>query len=505
MTNLNTEDNVRRVLISLIGYYDTRRRSPLGRPAVEFTRDLNPYKTYLIVLEESDNAFTKLKRAAQFTESVIKQEDFKTNTTIVSHKLPSDGKEVYWKLAVEEELNNILKHEQGKGSQIWFNIHYGPKAMTDRMFHYLEETGEDVHLIRYMRLAINREEVLDVEKVDLQGSSKERQDIIIKEKQKAQLIHMTTDEFRKEHPEFIANSPEMSNVIEKIIYEVFPDYHILITGERGTGKEVVAKAIHENYFKRMKFNTVNCSVMQGDLIRSELFGHTKGAFTGATEDKKGILEVWDKDVVFLDEIANMDPKGLPMLLRLLQDGTFYRIGDIEEKKFKGVIIAATNKDVYDPDIFPQDILDRFDLIIYVPPLRDRRDDIPELIKHFRKKAGVKSPPPFAKSVINCLRNYSWPGNIRELEIFVKHTIRFFDRKKHKKIILKDIEPRLTERFLSQSGVIEESTDGFKLKEFFKDMKSKLVGVALDHTGGNKAKAARLLGVSPSYVKKWKPQ
>src|SRR5262249_11871663 len=213
---------------------------------------------------------------------------------------------------------------------------------------------------------------------------------------------------------------ELHHLLDKIIDS---DSTVLVQGENGTGKELIAKAIHYNSSRKHgRFVAQNCSAFNDNLLDSELFGHKKGAFTGAIGDKQGLFEVADGGSFFLDEIGDMSPSLQVKLLRVLQEGTFTPVGGTEVRKVDVRVIAATNRDLkrmVERAEFREDLYYRVNVInLTIPPLRDRKEDIPALVDHFLKKYAQRRRPH-----INNLTNaslaptmdYNWPGNIRELE------------------------------------------------------------------------------------------
>lgn len=265
------------------------------------------------------------------------------------------------------------------------------------------------------------------------------------------------------------------------------DSTILITGETGTGKELVADAIHNNGIRKEKpFVKVNCSALSENLLESELFGHVKGAFTGAVKNKQGRFQMADGGTIFLDEIGEISPLIQLKLLRFLQEKEFECVGDSKPRKVDVRIIAATNcniKDKMKKGEFREDLYYRINVVdILIPPLRERREDIPLLADHFfnlfalrfRKKiSGMSS------EVMNVLMNYSWPGNIRELEHTIEHA---FVLCKGSTIILDNIPWEIQK--LSMNRPVPEN----------QSINKKEILLALNKADWNKSKAARLLGI-----------
>jgi transcriptional regulator with PAS, ATPase and Fis domain len=223
------------------------------------------------------------------------------------------------------------------------------------------------------------------------------------------------------------NSPLILEAMEKIILAAPTDITVLITGETGTGKEVFAKAIH-GLSKRSKkpFISVNCGAIPETLLESELFGHEKGAFTGAVEQRKGFFEVADKGTIFLDEIGEMPLSTQVKILRVLETGEFTRLGSTQLKKVDVRIIAATNRNLAEEvsqGTFRQDLYFRLNSIhIVLPPLRNRPEDIKELVDEFASKTcrriGLKYDG-IAPDALTILKNLPWPGNVRELKNLIE--------------------------------------------------------------------------------------
>ncbi|QEE51438.1 sigma-54-dependent Fis family transcriptional regulator [Flavobacterium alkalisoli] len=226
-------------------------------------------------------------------------------------------------------------------------------------------------------------------------------------------------------------SSEPINLIKDIIEKVAPtDARVLITGPNGTGKELVAHWLHEKSERNTApFIEVNCAAIPSELIESELFGHVKGAFTSAVKDRAGKFEAADKGTIFLDEIGDMSLPAQAKVLRALQENMIQRVGAEKDIKVDVRVIAATNKDLkkeIEEGRFREDLYHRLAVIlIKVPALNDRRDDIPELISHFSDKiAGEQgtSPKQFSDSAVKLLQEYDWTGNIRELRNVVERLI-----------------------------------------------------------------------------------
>ncbi|MEK7776477.1 MAG: sigma-54 dependent transcriptional regulator, partial [Planctomycetota bacterium] len=228
----------------------------------------------------------------------------------------------------------------------------------------------------------------------------------------------------------IGNSRAMLKVLDMVSRVAFSSATVLITGESGTGKELVARAIHfSGNRKDGKFVAINCATLSENLLESELFGHVKGAFTGAVKDKKGLFEDADGGALFMDEIGDIPKSVQAKMLRVLQEGEFMSLGDTVTKKVDVRIIAATNQDllqrVQDKE-FREDLYYRLNVInITVPPLRERKEDIPLLVKHFIEKYNKKENKQIkgvSPEIEKEFYHYNWPGNVRELENVIERAI-----------------------------------------------------------------------------------
>ena len=222
----------------------------------------------------------------------------------------------------------------------------------------------------------------------------------------------------------------MRQVFDLIIQAAPSRTTILINGESGTGKELVARALHQNSSRSERaFITVNSGNLPPDLLESNLFGHVKGAFTGAVYPKKGLFELADKGTIFFDEIGNIPLETQAKLLRVIQEREFMRLGGVETIKVDVRIIAATNVDLrrmMDEGTFREDLYYRLHVItVQLPPLRERKDDIPLLVQHFLEKYGEENNKPgleLTAEALDLLVEYDWPGNVRELENVIERAM-----------------------------------------------------------------------------------
>jgi Nif-specific regulatory protein len=275
------------------------------------------------------------------------------------------------------------------------------------------------------------------------------------------------------------------------------DVTVLVRGESGTGKELVARSIHQNGPRASRpFIAINCAAIPETLLESELFGHEKGAFTGATALKKGKLEAAEDGTLFLDEIGELAPLLQAKLLRALQQKEFERLGGHQVLRFRARVIAATNKDLekaITSGEFRADLYYRLNVIsVTVPPLRERREDIPLLALYFASKCAATRKRSFkgiSPEARRMLMNYSWPGNIRELENAIEHAIVLGVSDE---IVPDDLPDSLVEQQDVQS-------DGSRYHAVINNTKKELIQEALRNASGNFPEAAKALGVHPKYL------
>ncbi|OGD28323.1 MAG: Fis family transcriptional regulator [Candidatus Aminicenantes bacterium RBG_19FT_COMBO_59_29] len=279
---------------------------------------------------------------------------------------------------------------------------------------------------------------------------------------------------------------------------------ILIQGESGTGKELVARAIHQNSERRhFPFVVVNSGSLPPDLLESHLFGHVKGAFTGAVSQKSGLFETADRGSIFFDEISSVGLETQAKLLRVMQDKEFMRLGGTKTIRVDARIIAATNADLEEligRKAFRQDLFYRLNVIkIELPPLRERKDDLPLLVNHFidiYSRENKKEIEGISDDVLEILEGYDWPGNVRELENLIERAIVL---SKSKLITRNTLPPFLLNR-RPESGDIpaaEAGEQGFK--EQIQDYQKKVILNALRRAKGVQKKAARSLGLKPTTL------
>ncbi len=306
-----------------------------------------------------------------------------------------------------------------------------------------------------------------------------------------------TTEVRQEQS-LVGESARIKEIFQFLARVAPTESTVLIEGESGTGKELLARALHRNSHRANKpFVAINCAAIPESLLESDLFGHERGAFTGAAGQKKGRLEVAEGGVVFLDEIGELAPALQVKLLRVLQEREFERVGGTQSIKIDIRLVAATNRDLTEAvrgGEFRQDLYYRLAVVtLTMPPLREHREDIPMLTRHFvqkyAKRCKVKAKP-VSREAMAALVNYEWPGNVRELENAIERALVMGSSDA---VLLED----LPESLLEQESPAE--THQGKYHASVKELKKQLIIDAVEQTRGNYVEAAGILGVHPNYL------
>lgn len=304
-------------------------------------------------------------------------------------------------------------------------------------------------------------------------------------------------EIRQEQS-LVGESPRMKEIFQFVARVAPSDSTVLIEGESGTGKELAARALHRNSHRAGKpFVAINCAAIPETLLESELFGHERGAFTGASAQKKGRLEVADGGVVFLDEIGELAPTLQVKLLRVLQEREIERVGGTHPIKIDVRLIAATNRDLNEAarnGEFRQDLYYRLNVVkLTMPPLRERKEDIPMLTRHLVQKHAKRckvKPKPVSREAMAALVNYDWPGNVRELENAIERALVMGSSDM---LLLEDLPESLMEQ--TPPAEMHEG----KYHASVKELKKQLILDAVEQTRGNYVDAAGILGVHPNYL------
>ncbi|MGM0416396.1 MAG: sigma-54 interaction domain-containing protein [Thermodesulfobacteriota bacterium] len=315
--------------------------------------------------------------------------------------------------------------------------------------------------------------------------------------------HNKEDEARDQlvmFPEIIGQTQEMEKLFDMIrLLADDSDSTILIHGESGTGKELVAKAVHNNSPRRNKnFVPINCAAIPEELLESELFGHEKGSFTGATANKKGRLQHADGGTLFLDEIGDMQPLLQAKILRVIQEKEFEPVGSVKSVNVDVRIVAATHRNLEEAikkGTFREDLYYRLNVIpLHIPPLHQRRDDIPLLLEKFAQRFCTSKKRPlftFAQSTLECLQQYSWPGNVRELENLVQ---RLSILHSGKTVFPEDLPEKYLQDERQDSHEIGSQGTKTDFNTQVSEFEDRLILQALMKTGGNKKEAAELLNL-----------
>jgi len=273
---------------------------------------------------------------------------------------------------------------------------------------------------------------------------------------------------------------------------------ILVTGETGTGKEVVARAIHHNSPRRgYRFVALNCSAIPETLLEAELFGHVRGAFTGAVGARQGRFEQAHKGTLFLDEVGTMSAALQMKLLRALQEREFERVGDSQTIKVDVRVIAATNSDLakmVSEGTFREDLYYRLNVIpVEIPPLRERRDDIPPLVRHFLERFAPGTPMHLSQGAMRSMMAHQWPGNVRQLENAIERAVAL-SAGRHE-IDVPDLPPELqTAPPSAVTSFVDFPENGLDLPAYLTSVERHLIQRSLERTNGNRNRAAELLRI-----------
>ena len=298
----------------------------------------------------------------------------------------------------------------------------------------------------------------------------------------------------------IGKSPRMQAIFSLVERMARTNSTVLVHGESGTGKELIARAIHFSSPRAgERFVSINCGAMPEALLESELFGHERGAFTGAVRDKKGLFQEADRGTLFLDEIGEMTPSMQVKLLRAIQEKVVRKVGGTEEESVDVRIIAATHQDLENrltTGEFREDLYYRINVLpIHLPPLRQRREDIPLLVDFFLQKyCRQMDLPPRQISVeaMHVLESYDWPGNVRELENLIERILALSHAET---ITTRDLPVHLLTQRRTNPDLISLPEDGIDLEAYLEDIRAQLMQQALERTGGVQTQAAELLGMS----------
>ena len=295
--------------------------------------------------------------------------------------------------------------------------------------------------------------------------------------------------------QLLGESPEFKALLRSLQVAAATDVSVLLLGESGTGKEQLARHLHRNSRRSNgPFVAINCAALPDGLAESELFGHLKGAFTGATNDHPGRIEAARGGTLFLDEVAEMSPAVQAKLLRFLESGEYQPVGSMELRQADVRIVAATHSDLrtrVEEGRFRQDLYYRLNVVPFqVPPLRERTGDLPLLVRELTRQLAAKydlEPPSYSKQALEQLQRHQWPGNVRELRNLCERLLILFSGRP---IEVENLPAEIREQ-QRKKWLFSLPDTGVQLEE----VEQELLRQALERTGGNQSRAARLLGLS----------
>jgi transcriptional regulator with PAS, ATPase and Fis domain len=399
-------------------------------------------EVYLFVTPDKKNGNVKYSKIAFDNQNILEtlKPNLKVNLIKLDVSNPIDYDIIY--PVMLDKMLELNTDSEFNNSEKIINISSGTPTMT-ACWLILNQSGiiKDSKLVQSFETKYIESQESNVKVVNLNiddfpsiqaPSSLKRQLTIISRENKELSRRVFNQELDLKLPAILGTSEKIREIKEQILYDINSDTSVLIIGERGTGKQVIANSIWSLYRREGddKLLTLDCGTLPKELIVSELFGYKKGSFTGADKDNSGMLMHAKNRMLFLDEIGNMLIESQNTLLRFLNDGEIRKLGSDEILKIETQVIAATNKNINDSTLFAQDLKDRFDEIITLPPLRERKNDIPILVNYFLEvysKLDEKSNPiRISDDIMETLVNYNWPGNVRELEKWIKRLIRRFD-------------------------------------------------------------------------------
>ena len=465
-------------------------------------------QVFLIVTPAKKNDVVNYREIAEQNKSVMLSEKPGLQIALVDIDLPNpiDFDLVY--PVMLDATQKLFEKKFQRDAEKIINISSGTPTMT-ACWVLLQKSGLIPHarLVQSFETKYARDRGRSTQEVNLEiddfphitAPPLLKRQLTILRREKAKLSEkVRATETDQSIPELIGQSRAIRDIKEQILYDINNSTHVLITGERGTGKQVVAEAIWRLYHneKDLQLKTFDCGTFSRDLITAELFGHIKGTFTGAVESRNGILHECDHRMLFLDEIGNLPVEGQNALLRYLTNGEVRQIGSREVKIVETQILAATNKNINDSTLFAQDLKDRFDEIIDLPPLHSRREDIPLLINYFVAHYSQK-PLILHRGIVKNLLEFTWPGNVRELEKWIQRIVRRFPE--GGEILLNDLPDKFIQQILSEedvNGDLPKLPLSLPLDLYIEKLKEK----ARSMSGGKMSEVDRLLNQKPGTEK-----
>ncbi|MGM0483676.1 MAG: sigma-54 interaction domain-containing protein [Candidatus Krumholzibacteriota bacterium] len=449
-----------------------------------------------LMLEDSNSEMV-FRIARDKDESPLNENDFEVSTSIIK-TVAENGKPLF--------IPDMLQNEQFKNKESVIDLQLRtaicvPLISNNKIIGVIytdasrlsgEITDDNISLVS----AFASQAAIAIENARLHGELVLSRDNL--EKENRQLKRELSEKY--EFSGIIGKSKAMQSIFHTIRKIASFDTTVLITGETGTGKELIAKAIHYNSGRKdNKLVTINCGAMPNELLESELFGHRKGAFTGASRDKAGLFETADGGTIFLDEIGDMPQPLQIKLLRTLQEGEIRRVGENASRSVDVRIIAATNRDLGE-DVrtgdFRQDLFYRLNVIpIKIPPLRKRREDILPLTEHFIEKYSSrmgKENIRIAPEAVELLVSFNFPGNVRELENTIERAMALSGESP---VLMAEHFPQL------QGFAPDRHPDGSdkSLKKRLKSLEKSIIQETLSETGGKVTRAAELLDISRQHL------
>ncbi|MFQ5675190.1 MAG: RNA repair transcriptional activator RtcR family protein [bacterium] len=503
------------IFLTFVGNHDMIEKSREGYGAVltiflQYKEKITD--VYLFVSEPRKIDQVNYQEIARQNKAFMEAEKPGVNVQMISVDLvnPVDFDLVYPTLL--HETQRLLELDNIKTQEKIINITSGTPTMTT-CWVLLHKSGiiPNSRLIQSFETKYARARGKPTQEVDLEidnfpqitAPEELRVQLNIARKENERLKEqLSVSERDRQIPELIGQSQQIRQIKEQILMDIDNETHVLILGERGTGKQIVADAIWKLYHRKgdNKLTTFDCSTFPESLVVSELFGHRKGAFTGAIESKPGILKQCDKKMVFLDEIGNLPMDGQEALLRYVEKGEFRPIGSETVYRVKTQVIAATNKNVRDSTLFAQDLKDRFHETIELPTLKERREDIPLMVEHFlriySKKQTLASPLTLTKEIVEQLQQHDWPGNVRELERWIHKLTKRFNGGE---LSLKELPPKFIASIIREEDVDYDLPD-LPLPVPFKEYVEKIRERARMRAAGNMSEVDRLLNQNPGTEK-----
>jgi DNA-binding NtrC family response regulator len=429
--------------------------------------DDEPFNLDVLEQELNDRGYS-IERAADGAEALGKFESFHPDLVLLDYQMPGmNGIEVL------KELRN-----RGNDAPVVMITAHGTieravEAMKEGAYDFVQKPFEPDHLALVVDKAMDRETL-------------------------RREVEILSEEVSERHHLVIGKSVKMNQAVDSAKKAAASKATVLLLGESGTGKELVARAIHGWSERREKpFVAINCVGLSKELLESELFGHEKGAFTGAHQQKKGKMELADGGTVFLDEVGDITPELQTKLLRFLQEREFERVGGTKPIRVDVRIIAATNRDL-DGDVkqgrFREDLFYRLNVVpVNLPPLRERKEDIPDLAKFFLERFSKETKKNFSEITPDALQKLSahdWPGNVRELGNVIERAV-VLDY--GPKLSLADLPSRIT------GAAQADPAAELSYHEAVDAARRELVRKALAQADGNRTEAAKILGLHKTHL------